>query len=102
MRNRADRNQAPLYPLPAFHVRMPERNVGEDGELARDLALVMREPSGITDRTGSIDTDFSLSGSISSLRAAVRNSRSRTLLGSRRPSFSAKSERIDEKFPSAR
>src|SRR5260370_35872135 len=52
MRNRADRNQAPLYPRPAFHVRMPERNVGEDGELARDLALVMREAAGITDRHG--------------------------------------------------
>src|SRR5947209_7322892 len=52
MRNHADRDQALLYTTPAFHVRMPERYVGQAGELARYLALVMREAAGITDRHG--------------------------------------------------
>src|SRR5260370_25798007 len=52
MRNRADRNQALLYSFPALRVRMTERGIRKAGELARDLALVVREAAGITDRHG--------------------------------------------------
>src|SRR5438477_3062283 len=52
MRNYADRDQALLYSVPAFRVRMPERDLGKPGELASDLALVTREAARVTDRYG--------------------------------------------------